>query len=182
MQILGCSGPEAVLQVTSECLTCLLLVLSTGFHQSQGGSVCSGGGLGVVGVAEVSAAAAESVAAVLDLKGRRRHQATVAVALLLVADVSPTTCRENTSNSLDQTGPKNCVTLRVCDTQHDDVSINCCDLLYFMCQTQAVTMMQPASGTRKSGLRWHERFFLLTRVSPCFTRWTSPSALFSHSP
>lgn len=100
-----CPGPvSAGLRVTlltriSDRLTCLLLIPSTGFHHPQGGRISGWQGLCVVGVAEVSAAAAESVAAVLDLKGRRCHQATVAVTLLLVADVSPTTCKENMSNT-----------------------------------------------------------------------------------
>lgn len=68
-------------------LTCLAVV-----HQPQGRGVGGGRGLGEVGVAEVSAAAAETVAAVLDLRGCCRYQATVAMTLLLVADISPTTC------------------------------------------------------------------------------------------
>lgn len=49
-------------------------------------------GLCEIGVAEVSAAAAEPVVAVLDLGGRRCYLAAVAVTLLLTADVRPAAC------------------------------------------------------------------------------------------
>lgn len=79
----------------SDRLTCLSAVTPTRLHQLQGGGVGCGWGLGEVGVAEVSAAAAESVAAVLDLDFGfwrcRRHKATIAMTLLLVSNLSPTT-------------------------------------------------------------------------------------------
>lgn len=75
----------------SDPLTCPSFIPPVALHRPQGGGVAGGRGLGEVGVAEISAAAAEAVAAVLDLRGCRRYQATVAMTLLLVADVSPTT-------------------------------------------------------------------------------------------
>lgn len=47
-----------------------------------------------VDVAHVGAAAAESVGAVLDLRRRGGNHATVVMAVLLVADESPTACDE----------------------------------------------------------------------------------------
>lgn len=47
-----------------------------------------------VDVAHVGAAAAESVGAILDLRWRGGNHATVVMAVLLVANVSPTACKE----------------------------------------------------------------------------------------
>ena len=72
-------------------LTCLSVVPPIRLHQPQGGGVGGGRSLGEVGVAKVSVAAAVSVAAVLDLRGRGCYQATVAMTLLLVTDANPAT-------------------------------------------------------------------------------------------
>lgn len=61
-------------------------------HGPQGGRVGSGRSFCVITVAEVVAAAAETVAGFLHLRRSRRHQdAAVAITLLMVAHIQPTT-------------------------------------------------------------------------------------------
>lgn len=68
---------------------CLVIVRLTGGAGRAGHPV-----LGEVDVAHVGAAAAESVGAILDLWWRGSNHATVVMAVLLVANVSPTACKE----------------------------------------------------------------------------------------
>lgn len=73
-------------------LTCLTVGVPP--HRPQGGDVGGGRGLGVVDVAKVVAAAAETIVGFLHLRRRRRYKdAAVANTLPLAADRSPTTWR-----------------------------------------------------------------------------------------